>query len=706
MSCCVKSILPSVGIQGPTGAPGPIGPVGPQGPQGPEPPVAPQAGFCARQTGGAFPVATNNLLYRLPFFPGGLSTLAAYDNSLGNFNFPDAFTFEIAQDGHYQVNISCSFVFAPLPSTAQTVQLALTDSALTFFYMNGQREIVIGAQQNEAVAISQSFYFNAGTLLSVAIQCITGALPGASVIDGIVSVTRLDGQIGATGGTGATGPTAGQIRAIARYNIDASGGAGPAGGLAFDPTTTVPGPFNVPWSPLAIGLGLAEPFVEDPDGYFTLTTPQVLTFNQTGKYQISTGMAILSTENLGPVGAQILYNGQSVFSAAPGCGSFGSPVGLTGAPVFPTYPYAYSLGCDTSCSITAGDTVSIVLYAGGGAGGITSEIAQASNLCVKLITGPGEIDAWRIGGNTTLAVGAQRLGTNDTFLDLFEGEASLVVGGTATTRPNLHINGSLGVRQNYSTATGTLALPPYEFISLVRDTSTFVSTQLPTANASGNVARAFLINSSLGTTATTGASIVPTGGNGIVVQGIRTTSGVILKGRSTALAVEIPGASTWAVLTQTPSVFHKQIFIPATPDPGVVTDWYVANTPQGWAAAAADGGAHTQPANGAFNSTNNTPNLRLENLSFSWDSSNPGAGNGWQIRIYSDLTPFPAGVPALLLQTYTYTASGTGQSYILPITMGLVQAGRFFFIRITNIGTGIPIKRCNIHITGATPGPA
>jgi len=457
------------------------------------------------------------LLYRLPFFPGGLSVFSAYDNSLGNFNFPDAFTFEIAQSGHYQVSVSCSFTFAPLPSVPQTVQLTLSNSPPTFFYMNGQREIVVGAQQNEAISLSQSFYFNAGDLLSVAVQCITGALPGCSVIDGFVSATRLDGQIGPTG-----------------------------------------------------------------------------------------------------------------------------PVG----------------------------------------------------------------NAWTVGGNSGLGIGAQRLGTNDTFIDLFEGEASVVIGGTAVSRPNLHINGSLGVKQEVNTTTGTIPLPDWGNVSFVRDISNFSTVQLPPCSAvSADAARVMLVNSCLGATATTGLSVVPfpASGDSVVIQGIRNAGGVVLRGRNTGLFLEVPGRNTWACLTQTPSLFYRDILIPATPDPAVVTDWWLSPNAPGWSLSPLDG-VFKAPNQGNYNAVLGVPQVRINVLGMNWDTATPGAGNGWQVRIYTDAQTFPAGTPSTLVSTSNYSAAGTGTSYSFAATTPLITAAGAYWVRVTNIGAGITTRRCVISITGASPG--
>lgn len=381
MSCCPKSVLPSAGLTGPTGATGSPGVTGPTGPTGGG---VPQRAFSSYYA-GPFPIAIQNLVYRLPLLPPS-GPYSFNNNTPPAFQYNGSFELVILEEGDYAVYLSADFDDNGMATPAQVLQVALTDSTPSFSYGSAQINWPAGNTSKLSATFSQTFHFLANELLSFSVQSITGAgLPNVEVFDAIWSVVKLEG---AEGPTGATGVVPNEVRAIARYNIDPTGSVGPAGGLAFDPTTTVPGPFNVPWSAAPVGLGLAEPFEEDPLNYFTMIG-NVLTFNQTGKYQISTGMAVLSTENLEPVGAQILYNGQSIFAAAPGCGSFSNAIPLTGTPVFPIYPNAYSLGCDTTCNITAGDTVSIVLYAGGGAGGITSEIANASNLCVKFLTGPG-----------------------------------------------------------------------------------------------------------------------------------------------------------------------------------------------------------------------------------------------------------------------------------------------------------------------------
>jgi len=520
MSCCAKSILPSVGIQGATGAPGPVGPIGPQGPQGPIAPVAPQAGFMARQDVTPLAVSNDSVLERLSFFPGGFTPIGCWNNASGVLNYPDAFTVEILESGNYLVTGSASFIWGTPPSDPQTVQLAVCDSALTFFWLNQQEEIVVGTRQSQSLQISSVLFLQAGDLLCLAVQSIsTPFLPGCQVIDGCFSLVRCDGSVGPTG---------------------------PAG------------------------------------------------------------------------------------------------------------------------------------------------------------------NSWTVGGNTALGLGAQRLGTNDTFIDLFEGEASVVIGGTAISRPNLHINGSLGVRQEVNTTTGTIALPAWQNTSFVRDQSAFTTVQLPPCSAvSADAARVMLVNSCVGSTVSTGMAVVPfpASGDGVLIQGVRSTSGVILPGRSTSLFLEVPGRNTWAALTQNPAVYQKQIYIPATPDPGVVTDWWLSNTSAGWSNTWLDGG-HVGPGQGRYNSEFGVPQIRIDGIQINWETNNPGAGSGWQIRLYTNSSVFPAVTPATLIYSSNYTGTGNAQSYSLSPAVSRLGGANVWFLRLTVLGAGIPTKRCSISVSGYTPAPA
>jgi len=391
MSCCTKSLFPEIGTQG---AQGVQGPQGFQGATGSSQPPTPRVGFSTSQQTTPFVIAIENLVYSLDMFPvsGPFSFL---NNNLGAyFDFPTAFVVEIKQEGDYIVTMSSDFVLTAGPGPQQLIQLILMDGGFTPLAYEG-RQIESTATQAGSVTLCQTFHFTAGQQLRFGVESVCAILPSLQAINSSFSVILLEAVVGSQGATGPQGPQGiqgsapAQVRALARYNVDATGSVGPAGGWAFDPTLTTGAPVNIPWTNTTPGLGLATPWEDDVDDYFTMGGGGVLTFNIGGKYRLSTGAAILSSESLAPVGTQILYNGQAIFGAAPGCGGFSSPISLVGTPVGGLYQSAYSVGCDTLCDISAGDTCAIVLYAGAGAGGVTSEVANASNFCVELVTDPG-----------------------------------------------------------------------------------------------------------------------------------------------------------------------------------------------------------------------------------------------------------------------------------------------------------------------------
>jgi hypothetical protein len=343
----------------------------------------------ARQTVSPLVIGTNNLPYAVSFFP--ISGSQTYLSNPGGsvFDFSDAFTVEIMETGQYAIDATADFLLTAAPGPSQLLQIAITDNAFVPYAYAG-REIYSDTTEAGSLCLNQTFSFAAGTLLRIAVESVGVNFPNLQMINAIFSVTKIDviqGAQGAQGTQGATGPQGVaplDIKSCCRYNIDPSSNPGPASGLAFDSTATVPGPFNVPWTDTFPGLGLATPFVSDPANRWTLAGDHVV-FNTAGEYQITTGMAILTNQVLEPVVAQILYNTDPVFFSAPGCGSFSPGVDVSSTPIGAVYSRAYSVACDTSVSVSAGDTVAIVLYADGGTAGGSNEIANSSNLCITYL---------------------------------------------------------------------------------------------------------------------------------------------------------------------------------------------------------------------------------------------------------------------------------------------------------------------------------
>lgn len=187
-----------------------------------------------------------------------------------------------------------------------------------------------------------------------------------------------------------TGSLPAPINSIAagRFGIDPSSNPGPViGGLLFDPTATTAGTFILPMIETPAGLGIGDNYHDDSDGYFTLTNPTTVTINVTGKYHCSMAWFILTNDTLGPVGVQLLKNGDAMFTSPPGLSSFMNTVGMGTTPISALYARAYLIVGAIDCALTAGDTISCKLYAEGGSGGNTAEISLTSALCIHLIGG-------------------------------------------------------------------------------------------------------------------------------------------------------------------------------------------------------------------------------------------------------------------------------------------------------------------------------
>lgn len=488
------------GLQGATGAQGATGPQGLQGT--PATPVA-LTGFSASQI-GSLAVTNPATLYRLEMFPiapGG----ADYDNGAPDIDYPDAFTFRILTPGEYTVSGGVNFTWGAAPSDPQTVELAITDSALTFAYASNQREIVVGSRQNEAFCITRTLSLIAGDQLALSVQSITGGpLPGADAFDGWLSVTRV----------------------------------------------------------------------------------------------------------------------QAASSPA----------------------------------------------------------------------------AWEIGGNASLAAGDHILGTQSTILSLNEGDASFTVGGTSTAAPTLVVDGSFALNQRLDAASGNTTIPGFSTSSYVKSTNAFSTLTLPACGATGDAPRLlFVTASNTGTTAIAGLNVATPGSDRILAQGTKSTT-LALRGRMSALLCELPGQESWGAIASTPAPYFRDFYIPATPDPAVVTDWWVAATSTGWSVEPKDG-SFPSPLGTQFSLTGGSQ-LRITNVKFSLDSAAPGAGSGWTVGLYT-ANPFSA--PSLITQS-NYTGSGSGLSFTVGNNLSMVTPGGAYYIRVTIIGSGIPTKRAFFSIGGYLPG--
>lgn len=260
--------------------------------------------------------------------------------------------------------------------------------------------------------------------------------------------------------------------AAARFGVDPSTNPGPViGGLLFDPTTTTTGDWIIPMTATPVGLGLGDNYEDDTDDYFTLTSPTQLTINVTGKYHLSIGWFVLTSDTLNPVVVQLLKNGENIFSAPPGVNDFDSGASTGTSPISGLYTRAYSMNGGMDCLLTAGDVISCKLYAEGGSGGDTAEISLTSALCIHLIggsaPGAGTSGITAVNNRTSAGeslvenpgagpiIGVKRLlaGTNITLTPTSDDITIDASGGGSTTIDNATDSGQLLV---------TGSVPAYE----------------------------------------------------------------------------------------------------------------------------------------------------------------------------------------------------------------------------------------------------
>lgn len=255
-----------------------------------------------------------------------------------------------------------------------------------------------------------------------------------------------------------TGSSSSPVYSLAagRFGVDSSTNPGPViGGLLFDPTLTTAGNWIIPMTSATLGLGLGDNYEDDTDDYFTLTSPTALTINVTGKYHLSMGWFVLTSDPLAPVVVQVLKNGENIFTAPPAVNDFNSGSTTGTSPISGLYTRAYSMNGAMDSLLTAGDIISCKLYAEGGSGGDTAEISLTSALCIHLIggtsSGAGTSGITAVNNQTSAGeslvenpgagpvIGVKRLlaGTNITLTPTSDDITIDASGGASTTIANL-----------------------------------------------------------------------------------------------------------------------------------------------------------------------------------------------------------------------------------------------------------------------------
>lgn len=337
-----------------------------------------------------------------------------------------------------------------------------------------------------------------------------------------------------------------------------------------------------------------------------------------------------------------------------------------------------------------------------------------SGVGISLVESPGAIEinstggggpSWNIGGNAGLTGPTEIFGSTPSggqMLVSTTGNQFSVIGGEVSGS-NMTF-GSLSIKSFRDTAPGSVTLPTWSTGLYIKDITTFSTLQLPPVSVNFNdPARILVCTANITTTAPptgTGTVISPNASDRLLIQNISGTTPYRLPPNGAAMFVECPGFGHWATFGQTPSLYFREGYFPLTPDNVTVPDWWLSNNTASYSVNYLDGCSFQVPGNGAFNSQNTSPRLKLESVRFSFDSPNVSP-NGWTLRIYTDTSAFPAVAPTNLIFTGTFTNSSSGITWGLNSTVQPTFINYFF--RITNIGTGITPRRCKWTITGSMP---
>lgn len=107
-----------------------------------------------------------------------------------------------------------------------------------------------------------------------------------------------------------------------RLNIDPQNEVGPEGGLLVVSTNTTPPTqqYELPWTSAPQGLGIADPYINDPTGVYSFTdNASQVTINQSGYFRVSVQLNCLSSEDDNYFLAQVFDNsiGLPILDATP-----------------------------------------------------------------------------------------------------------------------------------------------------------------------------------------------------------------------------------------------------------------------------------------------------------------------------------------------------------------------------------------------------
>ena len=177
----------------------------------------------------------------------------------------------------------------------------------------------------------------------------TLVLPDAPSAFGLVFSSSA--IISVISGLGGGGITVGPRQSSTRINIDPSSNPDPLTNGLLIPAGT--GEFSMPLTVADQSLGIANPYIDDPNGDYTINSDSVL-FNNDGNFffALSVG-AIGSVSKTSPFVAQVLLQGQTIFTAPPICAAALQAEANIGP--FGPYDKVWFL-CDTGAAqISAGD---------------------------------------------------------------------------------------------------------------------------------------------------------------------------------------------------------------------------------------------------------------------------------------------------------------------------------------------------------------
>lgn len=169
--------------------------------------------------------------------------------------------------------------------------------------------------------------------------------------------------------------------AIYRLNIDPTSNPDPfINGLIVDSAETASFDFALPFSAQQVDLGLANTIVYDPNNHLSFNGTTIIC-NKEGDYSIILQLNILSnliTPNNSCV-AQLLLNGNNMFSSPPGVSVGSNFISLSTTPVGQIFDHGALVSGSSIVHLNVGDEIDVKFYLAYD----TCVLALTSCLCIN-----------------------------------------------------------------------------------------------------------------------------------------------------------------------------------------------------------------------------------------------------------------------------------------------------------------------------------